>query len=582
MPDEPSVKGGSVSLTPSVMGQLLAAADSEVIRSLRQWQPPQVDELRKALPDYEISHLLGRGGMGAVYQGCQPHLQRTVAIKVLPAQLEADDLQYTARFRQEAQVMASLNHPHIVNVYESGETADGLLYFVMEYLDGVDVARLIAREGKLDFATALNITLAVCEALSAAHACGVIHRDIKPSNIMMDHAGRVKVLDFGLAKLITENAHQFSGILLGLGTPGYAAPEMHSRDIQVDQRADIYGLGATLYQMLTGRVPQGVLSWPAATDHGLEARCWPVIAKALQADPQLRYPTASLLAEDVKALLRKPSRQRLRKGLFLALLLPLFLVGYFLKSLLDSPPSAGSPAISKRPVMVSEMDAGEGPLLAPGTPKVSPDGWHSLLLEKPELVSLFKISHIGEGWYNIGSGFAPLVKEEHAALRLRARIMHPLAGRLVLLSRWNEDHPHKLTLYPHPSGKKLPQQYQNEPTTALLDRAWFGYQVNCATRFGSDLLFEGWVSTTQRINGKISPKGFMPSAMITLGPSGKKDYEIELQSFSDQLRVLIDGKLIQSVSGVTLPHGWLAINTQGGNEIKCLEWRPLTPQGQPR
>ena len=164
------------------------------------WTPPSVEHLQALLTQYEILSMLGHGGMGAVYKGKQKSLDRMVAIKILPPGLDDDDAKFTERFKNEARTMARLNHPGIVSVYDFGETAEGQFYFVMEYVDGTDVAKMIQSSVKVPPDHALAITAHVCDALGYAHANGVIHRDIKPANILINMQGQVKVADFGLAK----------------------------------------------------------------------------------------------------------------------------------------------------------------------------------------------------------------------------------------------------------------------------------------------------------------------------------------------------------------------------------------------
>ncbi|HBJ86211.1 MAG TPA: hypothetical protein DDZ88_20570 [Verrucomicrobiales bacterium] len=276
----------------------------------RGWSPPSVEELQKALPQYEISAFIARGGMGAVYKGTQKTLKRPVAIKVLPPEMGDDtgDLQFAARFKHEAQAMAQLSHPNIVAVFDAGEVVLGqagqgaarqegqdgtLLYFVMEFIEGTDVAQLIASEGIVEPKRAIQITTAVCEALAFAHEEGIIHRDIKPSNIMIDKKGRVKVADFGLAKTVSLDATLLTGTNLAMGTPDFIAPEAFVAGMKVDQRADIYAVGVMLYQMLTGTIPRGRFELPSGVvpqmDKGLDA----VVDKAMQTDRDKRYSTAT-------------------------------------------------------------------------------------------------------------------------------------------------------------------------------------------------------------------------------------------------------------------------------------------------
>ena len=268
----------------------------------RGWSPPNVEELQKLLPQYDISAFIARGGMGAVYKGTQKTLKRPVAIKVLPPEIEDGDAQFAARFKHEAQAMAQLSHPNIVAVFDAGETPDGLLYFVMEFIEGTDVAQLIASEGQLDPLRAIQITTAVCEALAFAHEEGIIHRDIKPSNIMIDRRGRVKVADFGLAKTVNLDHSLQTQSNMALGTPDFIAPEAMIPGMKLDQRADIYAVGVMLYQMLTGHIPRGRFELPSGVvprvDKGFDA----VVDKAMQTDREKRYSTATEMKKDVESV----------------------------------------------------------------------------------------------------------------------------------------------------------------------------------------------------------------------------------------------------------------------------------------
>ena len=151
------------------------------------WQPPSAAELQALMPGYTIEKLLGKGGMGAVYKGVQVNLDRPVAIKIISNVLDEADASYGERFKNEARAMAKLNHPGIVAVHDYGETANGILYIVMEYVEGTDVARMISQQGRLHTEHAMAITAHVCDALAYAHERGIIHRDIKPANIMVSN-----------------------------------------------------------------------------------------------------------------------------------------------------------------------------------------------------------------------------------------------------------------------------------------------------------------------------------------------------------------------------------------------------------
>jgi serine/threonine protein kinase len=184
--------GASTPLTPDER----AAA---TVRPSPRFPTPYLETLARQFPQLEIIEHLGQGGMGVVYKARQRELNRLVAVKILPPSV-GEDPAFTERFSREAQALAQLNHPNIVQVHDFGRT-DEFFYFVMEYVDGVNLRALI-REGKLKPEEALRIVPQICEALQFAHDEGIVHRDIKPENILIDKKGRVKIADFGLAKLL--------------------------------------------------------------------------------------------------------------------------------------------------------------------------------------------------------------------------------------------------------------------------------------------------------------------------------------------------------------------------------------------
>ncbi len=272
-----------------------------------RWEPPTPAELQEIMPQYEVQMLVGRGGMGAVYKGMQLSLDRAVAIKLLPPAIERQDTAFAERFKNEAKLMGRMNHPAIVSVYDFGRTSDGQLYFVMEYVDGTDVQRMIAREGKLPPEHALAITAHLCDALGYAHKQGVVHRDIKPSNVLIDLDGRVKVADFGLAKLSDKNLN--SGLTqtgMAMGTPDYVAPETLTFGSDVDGRADIYAVGVMLYQMLTGDIPRGMFKMPSQKFQSIDPRFDAIVRRALEHDREERYQTSHELRLALDVILTTP------------------------------------------------------------------------------------------------------------------------------------------------------------------------------------------------------------------------------------------------------------------------------------
>jgi tRNA A-37 threonylcarbamoyl transferase component Bud32 len=268
---------------------------------------PPTAELAGAFPQLDILELLGQGGMGAVYKARQPKLDRLVALKVLPPET-GHDAQFAERFLREARALARLDHPHIVGVYDFGE-AGGVHYLLMEFVDGVNLRQLM-RAGRLAPEQALPIVGQLCEALQYAHEEGVVHRDIKPENILLDKKGRVKIADFGLAKLLSPTAAELALTATHqvMGTLHYMAPEQMEKPLQVDHRADIYSLGVVFYEMLTGELPLGRFSPPsekAQTDVRLDE----VVLRALEREPERRYQSISdvkTAVDSVQALRTTP------------------------------------------------------------------------------------------------------------------------------------------------------------------------------------------------------------------------------------------------------------------------------------
>jgi predicted Ser/Thr protein kinase len=261
-------------------------------------------EVGKKLPQFEILRMLGRGGMGVVYQACQKQLDRMVAIKILPP-VDALSRDFVARFTREARSLAKLNHPNIVSVHDFGESG-GLYYIVMEFVDGANLRELFETR-KLAPAEALAIVPKICDALEYAHEEGIVHRDIKPENILIDKKGRVKIADFGLAKLLRREALDMSLTLSGtsLGTVRYMAPEQMDKPETVDHRADLYSLGVVIYEMLTGEVPVGRYELPSQKAQ-VDVRLDEIVLHALEREPARRYQHASEVRDDVQRVTSGP------------------------------------------------------------------------------------------------------------------------------------------------------------------------------------------------------------------------------------------------------------------------------------
>jgi serine/threonine protein kinase len=356
-------------------------------------------DIAKLFPNLEILECLGRGGMGVVYKARQKSLNRLVALKLLAPE-RANDPQFAARFEKEARALAALNHPNIVAIYDFGVAAGTLpggkgvadrealpppapagsgkmpdattappgsrpstfdprqpvYFFLMEFVDGVTLRQLLAKE-RVSAREALAIVPQICDALQFAHDQGIVHRDIKPENILLDRRGRVKVADFGLAKIVGDVGQAFQPAGAGdfpfassagtsaagqvgkvgnsglespgnrqagkpalhsltdagklMGTPQYMSPEQMERPQEVDHRADIYALGVVFYQMLTGELP-GKKIEPPSKKVQIDVRLDEVVLRALEKKPELRYQQASILKTEVETIAETPEPGRRR------------------------------------------------------------------------------------------------------------------------------------------------------------------------------------------------------------------------------------------------------------------------------
>jgi len=316
----------------------LSDATVEHLRRVTDW--PDLSETR-----YELLKELARGGMGVVYEARDGELQRTVALKVLPPETDADAAE---RLRREACIIANLEHPGIVPVHDVGTLPDGRVFYAMKLVTGARLDGLVREARPLP--ELLRVFLRICEPVAFAHAHGVIHRDLKPENVMVGPFGEVLVMDWGVAKRQDDAG---KGAAAGpkddvapedtahgtvLGTPAYMAPEQARGDLaHVDTRADVYALGAILYCMLTGRPPgpfEGVAeaetrTWPGyagprpaaivpprrlarGVPPALEAIC----LKALADAPDARYPGAQELAADVARFLEGASVSAYPEGVW--------------------------------------------------------------------------------------------------------------------------------------------------------------------------------------------------------------------------------------------------------------------------
>ena len=320
---------------------------------------PSLEEVARLFPQVEILGFIGQGGMGAVYKARQKALDRVVALKILPPGIGKDPA-FAERFTREAKALARLNHPGVVTIYEFGQ-ADGLFFFLMEFVNGMSLRHLLEVE-RISAREALAIVPQICDALQYAHDQGIVHRDIKPENILLDRQGRVKVADFGLAKIMeggdTSPRRPSEGDRTAgpaapaslteagkvMGTLQYMAPEQREHPTEVDHRADIYSLGVVFYQMLTGELPGKPIEAPSSRMRGMhiDVRLDEVVLRALEKKPELRYQQVSEVKTMVESIssasspgteaapsLARPAatRGRLRAALIVGVLVWLFVAG---------------------------------------------------------------------------------------------------------------------------------------------------------------------------------------------------------------------------------------------------------------
>ncbi len=268
------------------------------------FDPPEPTELSKLLKGYEVTSLIATGGMGAVYKATQLSLDRSVAIKLLPAEFGADH-SFRERFQAEARSMARLNHANLIGIYDFGE-ANGMPYIVMELVAGKSL--YYSSYGKaIDQSTAVELIIGICRGLAHAHQAGIIHRDIKPANILLDPKARPKIGDFGLAA--AADGEEDDGLVYG--TPGYAAPEILSNSKSIGVPSDIYAVGVILYELLTGKMPEEPASPPSSVTC-CDRRLDPIFKKATRRNPALRYQDADDMANDLQALLPTLGQNRQR------------------------------------------------------------------------------------------------------------------------------------------------------------------------------------------------------------------------------------------------------------------------------
>ncbi|HUG52590.1 MAG TPA: serine/threonine-protein kinase [Vicinamibacteria bacterium] len=273
---------------------------------------------------YEILGKLGEGAMGVVYRARDAAIGRVVALKMLSAELGAED-ELHHRFRREAEAIGRLSHPNIVTVYDLGQS-EGQLYMAMELLEGDDLRSIIERRMEIPLPDRVRILVQICDGLAYAHSRGVVHRDIKPANILVTSNGRVKILDFGLARVATRATITRKGMILG--TPDYMAPEQAMGKL-VDRRSDVFSSGSVFYEFLTGEKPfkgktlhavlfQIIQEEPdplLTLNPELPTRLAWLVHRMLVKDPEKRYPTMDEVGRDLQEMHVSLRRSRARSVL---------------------------------------------------------------------------------------------------------------------------------------------------------------------------------------------------------------------------------------------------------------------------
>lgn len=263
---------------------------------------PSIAELNSRFPQLQITRLIGRGGMGAIYQARQMSLDRDVALKLIAKEVSQDPT-FVERFEREAKTLAKLSHPNIVTIYDFGYTADGVAYLIMEFVDGINL-REAMKSGSVGPEDSLGVVATICGALEYAHSRGVIHRDIKPENILLGEDGSLKVVDFGIAKIVDDSVRTptLTATRQVLGSLHYLAPEQLESPDQVDHRVDLYALGVVFYELLTGELPLGRYEPPSALYNNVDKRVDNVVLKSLSRKPANRFQTAREFGTEIQQL----------------------------------------------------------------------------------------------------------------------------------------------------------------------------------------------------------------------------------------------------------------------------------------
>ena len=258
---------------------------------------PQQEVAKRQVPtigDYEIISKIGQGGIAEVYKALQKSLQREVAIKVLSSEL-AHDSEIVKRFERESLMIGKLNHPNIVHVIDRG-VKGGRYYFVMEYVDGTNF-KAIMNNPNIDIKVKIDMMIMICKALDFAHKNGVVHRDIKPANILVDRQGNAMLADFGIAQLRHKTDVEMTSSDVVMGTVAYMSPEQKFSAASVTRATDLYALGIILYEICTGRKPEGRFKMPSVVNPRVPEEMNDIVSKCLAENPGERYSSAAELKD---------------------------------------------------------------------------------------------------------------------------------------------------------------------------------------------------------------------------------------------------------------------------------------------
>ncbi len=400
----------------------------------------------QTIHQYRITAKLGAGSMGVVYQAEDTRLDRTVALKFLSSDL-TDDPQAKERFLREARAAAALDHEFICNIHDVAETEDGRLFIVMAFYEGQVLKDKISG-GPVAPAAAVHLAIQCARGLAKAHAAGIIHRDIKPANLFVTTSGKIKILDFGLAKLVGSAKLTRTGTTLG--TASYLSPEQ-ANGLAVDERTDIWSLGAVLFEMLAGYSPfkgefeQAVIYQiinrdpaPLPENSGIDPELARITSRCLSKDPEDRYPSAADLAVDLEKLVEGPAktpslsgpdpdRQKPRKHLLRNLTVSSAVLGIIITAVIILTPSQGIPFSMRDWILITDFENHTGEEVFQGTVSEA----LSIDLQQSQYVNIFSGKRLRDALFRSGHADATVINAELGReIAIRAGVPAVLEGKI--------------------------------------------------------------------------------------------------------------------------------------------------------